>query len=206
MIGNVVVASLLCAGNAQQPAPNKKAASARYMVHSADYVVLATISKHLNGAPFGNVITMSDGPVANSTGHLYFYASELDTSIQDVALNPAVSVTISEAQIVTSKCATGAIDPEDPTCARLTISGNLKALETTGAAAASAQDALFSRHPDMKQWPGDHGFAFYELDFTQGEIWLINFYGGATVVPYADYMANSPSRRIAATAKSNYLK
>ena len=56
--------------------------------------VLATASVHLgNKWPFGNANSHAD-----ENGHLYFYVSNMDASMQDVAVDPRVSFTLSEAQ------------------------------------------------------------------------------------------------------------
>ena len=62
------------------PSYEKKAETARYMANNLDWGVLSTIStrKGLEGMPFGNPISISDGGVNNSTGIPYFYTSSLD--------------------------------------------------------------------------------------------------------------------------------
>ena len=80
------------------PDPDDKAATARWLVHRADYTFIATVSSVPQRAVFGNVQSMADGTLApdNSTGVPYFYVSPLDTSMIDVAQDPRVSITITE--------------------------------------------------------------------------------------------------------------
>ena len=58
-----------------QPPYEDKAAVARWIMHRASFGTLATISKHLNGVPFGNVVSFVDGTEHESFGHLYFKVS-----------------------------------------------------------------------------------------------------------------------------------
>ena len=120
--GCILVAVLVALCNGAMPPPpyTDQASTARWLVHNANYGVLATISVHLNGRAFGNIASISDGTLSpdNSTGVPYFYVSALDTSMQDVAINPNVSLTLSEQQ-VSAYCSNKTLDPEDPRCARL---------------------------------------------------------------------------------------
>ena len=43
---------------------------------------LSTTSVHLNGQAWGQPKSFVDGPVNNSTGNLYFYDSDMDTSLE----------------------------------------------------------------------------------------------------------------------------
>ena len=64
-VGAAVVMSVVAAG---PPDYTDKTCTARWIAHTANYGVLATISLHLNGVPFGNVASFSDGTPLNSTG------------------------------------------------------------------------------------------------------------------------------------------
>ena len=57
---------------------------ARYLIHASDYGTLATRSRHLSGAPFANLVSLSDGAVGNSTGRLLFYLTPMDSSAYDL--------------------------------------------------------------------------------------------------------------------------
>jgi len=61
---------------------------ARYLVHANNYGTLATRSRHLSGAPFANLVSVSDGAVGNSTGRLLFYLTPLDSSAYDLQVRP----------------------------------------------------------------------------------------------------------------------
>jgi len=165
-----------------------KAGSARWLVHNLDYGVLSTFSASLNGTAFGNPQSFADGPHDNSTGKLFFYASDLDASMQDIAVDPRCSLTLS-LQMLDDYCTkewapiSGQIDPEDPRCTRLTIMGKLR--NVTDAEAPFAKNSLFERHPGMKSWPASHDFHIVTLDIE--ELWLINMFGGASIIKPEDY-------------------
>ena len=59
-------------------------------------------------------------------------------------------------EMVNDYCAKADVDPEDPTCMRVVLVGNVE--NVTAGVAAYAKDALFDRHPGMKSWPSDHSF------------------------------------------------
>jgi len=73
----------------------EKAATARWLVHKLDYGVLSTTSSQLDQIAFGNPQSFSDGPVASSSGKLYFYVSDLDASAQDLAVDNKCSLSLS---------------------------------------------------------------------------------------------------------------
>jgi hypothetical protein len=50
-----------------------------------------------------------------------------------------------------------------------------------------AEQALFSRHPVMPDWPRDHGWFFAKLNITN--ILLLDYFGGAITVPVEEYFA-----------------
>ena len=53
-----------------------------------------------------------------------------------------------------------------------------------------ARDALFSRHPDMAEWPADHGFYFAKIELET--IHVLDFFGGVNLVDLDDYYDASP--------------
>lgn len=72
-------------------------------------------------------------------------------------------------------CPVATKDPEEPTCARVVISGDFEAVTDPNEFAA-AKSFLFDRHPTMQTWPDDHNFNVYKINIR--EIWLIDIYGG----------------------------
>mmetsp|Transcript_8710 Transcript_8710/g.32131 ORF Transcript_8710/g.32131 Transcript_8710/m.32131 type:complete len:165 (+) Transcript_8710:285-779(+) len=154
---------------------------ARWLVHLNDWGVVSTSSVSMGGVAFGNVLSMSDGTVANSTGVPMFYLSRLDLSTQDLLVNSSCSLTVT--QLSTSEgCST---DPEDPTCAKLTLTGQMVLVGETEQ--EDAQAALFSRHPEMRTWPAGHDFQFWKLQVHH--LFLLDFYGGAPDISVEEYYA-----------------
>ena len=81
-----------------------------------------------------------------------------------------------------------ALDPEDPRCTKLTITGIMKA--THGADFALGKAALFARHPGMAKWPAGHRYAVHELQIST--IWLVHSHGGGAAVATEDYFQAQP--------------
>ena len=79
---------------------------------------------------------------------------------------------------------------QDPTCAKVSISGRMGLLSGEGLRAA--RELLFSRHPDMRGWPKGHKFMVYELRVNN--IRRLDFYGGAAEISRPDYFAAKLSR------------
>jgi len=181
------LSEMLTSPKASDPPPaTDKAKTARWLAHNITYGVLSTTSVTYK-APFGNPQSFVDGSASNSSGLLYFYVSDLDASMKDLSANPAASFTLSE-EFSNGYCSTAGIDPEDPRCARLVFTGTMR--NTTGTEADTGKANLFDRHPGMTKWPADHSWHVVTLDIDH--IWLIDFFGGASVISIQDYLGASP--------------
>jgi hypothetical protein len=107
----------------------------------------------------------------------------------------AAALTISEAvtdpaHYSDSQCgARSGVDPEDPRCAKLTLSGTME-MATDPEDIATGKASLFARHPQMPEWPTDHGFKVFEMKIR--DIWMIASYGGGSTVQPADYYKAKP--------------
>ncbi|MEW5312425.1 MAG: hypothetical protein WDW38_004062 [Sanguina aurantia] len=73
---------------------------------------------------------------------------------------------------------------QDPTCARITAFGDMVRVP---AEQQWAKKAMFSRHPQMEDWPTDHDFRIYELQLDV--IHLLDNYGGQKIVTAKAYYA-----------------
>ena len=198
----MLVASIaLVAASSGPPPTTDKAGTARWMVANINWGVIASKSIHLHGVPFGNANSF----LGVSNGNLYFYVSPMDTSVKDIAADNHVSFTISEAGMkgfcsVTGSNNASLPDPEDPTCARLTVSGIFH--EVDNATAKTIAPQMFARHPQMSKWPTGHGWFFATIDIS--DLWLIDYYGGAALIPPSDYFAAPPPKAASkATAEAN---
>lgn len=195
----------------ERPEVWKKAETARWMVHSIDWGVLTTLSSRLPpGTPFGNVYSFVDGSCANATGTPYFYGTYMDQSLQDMVQNPAASLTLTEASLVSSCSGTDKNivkacsishsdshvgDPENPVCARLTISGTLLQVDAGTSEYETMQAAFFQRHPQMQLWPTDHKWVIFKLIVQ--DVWLIDYFGGAAVLTPEQYFGAQLSAPVA---------
>eukprot|EP00245_Coleochaete_scutata_P006467 TRINITY_DN20916_c0_g1_i1.p1 TRINITY_DN20916_c0_g1~~TRINITY_DN20916_c0_g1_i1.p1 ORF type:complete len:214 (+),score=31.89 TRINITY_DN20916_c0_g1_i1:110-751(+) len=157
---------------------------ARNLVAQSEWTVVSTISSHLGGAPYGNVQSLSDGVPGNSTGIPYFYLSLFDATPWDLSADSRASITLSAAALGEKACIR--TDPENPTCARVTLTGNIVLVPE--AEEEFARLALFSKHPFMKRWPErDHRFHFYKMIILH--VTVIDFYGPAKTPSVQDYFA-----------------
>ncbi|TNN28897.1 Protein CREG2 [Liparis tanakae] len=87
-------------GGGAPPPHQDTARTARYIAHYSDWGHLATISTQdqIKGLPFGNIFSVSDGALDNSTGVIYFYVTPMDNTVSDLKSNPYASLTFSEAE------------------------------------------------------------------------------------------------------------
>ena len=204
----IALSSAECACELEErPDITAKAKTARWMVHSLDWGVVSTISSRLGGddegshrrpVPFGNVYSFVDGSCDKATGVPYLYGTYMDQSFADTKSNDMVSLTLSESSLSSvcpresgdlDSCMLGTKygDPENPVCARLTLTGKLVALEENSKEHDFAKNALFERHSSMKYWPDGHGWVIAKIDIE--DIWLIDYFGGATILDPTDYFA-----------------
>lgn len=185
--------------HANPPSPSDKAGTARWLAHNTVWATLSTISvREKPGAPFGNIVSFSDGIPGDSTGQLYFLLSPLDASIVDVVQNNSVSLSISETQ--TDYCQNQNYDAEDPRCARLSLSGILVQLESEDEK-STAKEALFIRHPVMEEWYNNedkddmHQFGFWKLQLDG--IWLVDSFGGAAHISLEAWERGTDDEQVA---------
>lgn len=175
--------------------PEALAETARWIVAHGNWGYVTTFASPKQGSAAStlkaSVLSFSDGAsLSLSTGRLFFFVmgGELgEGGGQSAAL------TISQAALNhTTSCEAQQLDPEDPRCAKLTISGTLTA--ATGDAEALGRACLFARHPQMAHWPPGHRFQVCELKID--DIWLIDFYGGAGAIAPPLYFKVKPRHHV----------
>ncbi|CAI0455528.1 unnamed protein product [Linum tenue] len=166
----------------KKPDPKNAAATARWLVSQNSWGVLNTLSAELGGAPFGNVVSFSDGEPGKGAGVPYFYLTTLDPTAQNALKDQRSSFTISEYPLGTC----GKADPENPTCAKITLTGKLISVDEKSKEAESARNALFAKHPEMKGWPKGHDFQVYKLVIK--DIFLIDWFGGPKPLTVDEYL------------------
>ncbi|CAK9161278.1 unnamed protein product [Ilex paraguariensis] len=165
-----------------RPHPDSAADFARWLVSQNSWGVLNTIASDLGGAPFGNVVSYSDGLPNKGSGIPYFYLTTLDPTASNALKDQRSSFTISEYPIGTC----GKTDPENPTCAKITLTGKLKLLDGNSDEVEYARTALFSKHPEMKDWPKGHNFQIFKLEIE--DIFMINWFGGPKPLTVKEYL------------------
>ncbi|KAK1383739.1 putative FMN-binding split barrel, cellular repressor of E1A-stimulated genes (CREG) [Heracleum sosnowskyi] len=165
-----------------RPSPDDAAHFARWLVSQSSWGVISTIASNLGGAPFGNVVSFSDGKPGKGKGIPYFYLTTLDPTASSALKDQRSSFTLSEYSIGTC----GKTDPENPTCAKITLTGKLKVVDGKSSEAEYAQTALFSKHPEMKDWPKSHNFQIFKLDID--DIFMINWFGGPKPLTVDQYL------------------
>eukprot|EP00955_Chlamydomonas_euryale_P098318 365135-Chlamydomonas_euryale.AAC.7 len=122
----------------------------------------------------GNVVSFATaGPDAQVPGRVFFYMTPMDPTLQDLRADARCTLTVSALQ--SEGCS---MDPEDPTCAKLSMSGRM--VKVADEDVPAAKEVLFAVHPQMASWTGHHGFEVHSLDMN--DIFLLHHYGGAAHV------------------------
>lgn len=97
---------------------------ARYIVHQSNWGAMGSLStlNEIRGFPMVNVISIADSAVdGNSTGRIYFFLTTLDFTGQDLRKQNKLTLLLSMDQNLA--CTKEGIDPMEPTCSRIMITG-----------------------------------------------------------------------------------
>ncbi|NWS37505.1 CREG2 protein, partial [Probosciger aterrimus] len=145
-----------------------RAGTARFLARHNTWGFVATRAAQakIQGMPYGNCLLLSDGPVNNSTGIPFFYVTPKDNTVADLLKNPVASLTLPE--VDGNFCRKNVIDPEDPRCARLTLTGQMVTVPPEEV--EFAKQAMFSRHPVVRKWPRSYEWFFMKMNIEH--IWL----------------------------------
>lgn len=174
-----------------EPPPIDDAARyARYIVHYSDWCAVSHISKQpdTTGFPMARVFSMSDGTISNSSGIPYIYTTPMDEGTRDLLDDNRCSVTISLAE--GSFCHVKNLDPEDPRCPQVILTGRFEAVKNHTEEFIWARNALFFKHPQMKTWPVGHHWFIGKLNIDN--ILLVNNVGGNKYPSVDDYFKANP--------------
>ncbi|XP_005575160.2 protein CREG2 isoform X1 [Macaca fascicularis] len=172
------------------PGPRLLAATARSLAHASASGCLATVSAHekIQGLPFGSCLPISDGPFNNSTGIPFFYMTAKDPVVADLMKNPTASLMLPESE--GEFCRKNIVDPEDPQCVRVTLTGQMIAVSPEEV--EFAKQAMFSRHPGMRKWPRQYEWFFMKMRIEH--IWLLKWYGGVSNISKEEYFKAVPRK------------
>ncbi|XP_027301745.2 protein CREG2 isoform X4 [Anas platyrhynchos] len=109
-------------------------------------------------------------------------------NVADLLKDPVASLTLPEAD--GNFCRKNAVDPEDPRCARLTLTGQMVTVPPEET--EFAKQAMFSRHPVIRKWP--HSYEWFFMKMNIERIWLQSWYAGVSAVPVEEYLKAAPSK------------
>lgn len=181
-----IAVCIVALASAQMPHRSKQdvAENARWVVHEASWGYLTALDDS-SKLPMASTLSFSDGEAKHSTGRLFFYL------MGSAYTGHPASLTISETALNTT-C--GDRDPEDPRCAKITLTGTMTKL--AGEDLSLGKASLFARHPQMQTWPKGHGFEVHELVLSS--IWMIDFYGGGGAVEVSDFLAAKANHNVPA--------
>lgn len=157
----------------------------RYIMNNVDWVSLGTISaqKETEGYPSVNLVSSSDGPLGNGTGIPYLYVTPFDFPTQDLEKDTRASIMITLAQ--GSYCKDRNMDPMDPHCARMMLTGTMHTVEDAMMDPA-VRKSYFDRHPVLSHVPENHKFRFVKMNIKT--IALLNTFGGHKHVSVEEYL------------------
>lgn len=142
----------------------------------------------INGFPMVNVIAMADSEKgAKSTGMIYFYLVMLDFTAQDLSKKNQMTVLFSLDQSL--YCTNKNIDPMEPTCARIMMSGEALRVQKDTPEYDFAAKSMTSHHPASAHWIDAHDFFLCKMNISQ--IVVLDWYGGPHYVTPEDYYKTS---------------
>ncbi|KAG5675411.1 hypothetical protein PVAND_005319 [Polypedilum vanderplanki] len=168
------------------PSHTEHAKMARWLVHNSEWMSIRSISTipSIAGFPMVNVKAMADSEKeAKSTGIIYFYLTMLDDTAKDLSKNNKLTVLFSMDQSL--YCTNKNIDPMEPTCARVMITGKVLKVQKSSKEHDFATKAMISHHPASVNWNEEHNFFLCKIKIAQ--IMVIDYYGGVKYVKVEDY-------------------
>lgn len=186
----------------------KDAEQARWLVQQS---VWGSVTFPVNSSPFASKDKEPDNnqdgltalvlPYGNSGPRVFFYLMG-SQNIKGAAM------TLSEASLNTSLfafagCGSPSTDSQDPRCTKLTLAGYLHPCESAEDC-KTGKEALFAKHPGMKDWPEDHHFVVHELDIT--DVWMIANFGGGGFMDVGAYDSAEPNHHPVGSGESEAPK
>ncbi|MDV6328170.1 DUF2470 domain-containing protein [Idiomarina sp. Sol25] len=123
----------------------KAAREARVLAQNNDTAVLSTISKKLQGYPFGSVSPF----MLSAEGQVVFYVSDIAQHARNLSVDNRLSITVFDA----------AESGDQNTHGRLTLTGNARPLGDK-----SLGELYFRRFPSALSYRNAHDFKFWQMD------------------------------------------
>lgn len=168
------------------PPHTDHAKMARWLVHNSEWTAMGTFSSlpALKGFPMVNVIATADSSKGEkSTGNVYFYLTMLDFTAQDLSKQNRLTTLFSMDESL--YCSKRSVDPMEPTCARVMISGNVVRMQADSEEFKFATSAMISHHPASINWLNTHNFFLCKLNISS--VCTLDWYGGPHFVTPDDY-------------------
>ena len=128
------------------------------LLRSANYGILSTISKQIDGYPFGSFVTY----VSSSSREIYLYLSDLAEHTENLHFRSQSSLTIFKLK------SSGDIQNSS----RLTLVGDLSSV--TGEEIETCRRRFYTLLPDSKKYKTMHDFKFYKLKVNHAR-WIGGF-------------------------------
>ena len=189
----------------------REASTARWLTTQSSWGTLTTRSEQLLGqtpdAETGDLLAVVLPFAADddNEGRIFFYLMG-ESHLHGSAL------TLSQAALNSRLFAVpgcgredSAVDPQDPRCIKLTVTGSVHPCTASQDVGPHCQDmgwkALLQRHPSMAQWPEDHDFHVHEF-VVQENMWMIASFGGASSIPVEDYASATATEHTIADGDS----
>jgi putative heme iron utilization protein len=147
---------------------------ARTLLHLGRIGSLSTLSRKLQGFPFGSVMPYG----LDENGHPVFLISTMAMHTQNLQADPRSSL------LVTQPDASG--DPLGES--RVTLMGN--ALPIPKPEVAEARSLYLIRYPNSKHWVDFEDFSFYRMDVM--DIYYVGGFGVMGWVPAPEYYEGQP--------------
>ncbi|XP_017489426.1 PREDICTED: protein CREG1-like [Rhagoletis zephyria] len=178
-----------CAGysaHGRPPRPITDAVLARQLVHQSNWAAVGSISHNEKTAdyPMVNVIAVDDSALnGSSTGRVHFLLADFDFTGADALHNNKVTFFFSEEQ--TGSCNKRGVNPMEPACPRIMISGRVQKLDTKIPEYNDYMEAFNKRHKHSKIWVEAHNFYLSELEIDN--IYIVAYQGGPRTINAEDY-------------------
>lgn len=173
------------------------AGHARWIVAKSLWTTISTVSSTNEGETFGNIRSVADGACfLGSSGLPYFNVPSPDPTAIDIGSDHRIVLSFTEASLAERVSGDGipceGKDAEDPTCAKISLIGHAKPLESDEDI-KMAEQAFAAQHPRapwLATGGGHTGGKYYSIHLH--EIVFLRNYGGFATVSPDEYMNWKP--------------
>jgi len=158
------------------PRPTNHALVARDLLKKSTWASVGTIStaEVIKGFPMVNMISIADGiKDGKSTGVIYFLLTDLDFTGKDLLVQNKITFMISNDQDLS--CTKNDIDPMEPTCARIHLTGSVIKMDKNFPDYNIGMDSMLKLHPASSKWLQAHHFNLCKLQIDN--IYILDYYG-----------------------------